>query len=229
MKTAVIFGGTSGIGYGIARILCKDHNTYILGRTDHYDLGCHPNVTYMKYDALSQDIPMIDADEIYITMGTGGLDYFEENTLEYIDRVIDLNCKVPIKIIKHYYDKIKSGETKCCIITSICGFVSSPLYSVYSASKAGLRYFIEGVNIELGKNKILNVAPGYIEGTSFRGDLTEFDKIKPLCKTIISELCNNNDLYIPEYDNVYKDVINRYIDDFRKFGEESLRYKLRKK
>ena len=45
-------------------------------------------------------------------------------------------------------------------------------------------------------------------------------------KTILSEMEKRNDLYIPQYDEVYKEVLRRYHDDFRKEGSHSYDYKL---
>jgi NADP-dependent 3-hydroxy acid dehydrogenase YdfG len=51
----------------------------------------------------------------------------------------------------------------CGIMVSIAGFMSSPFFSVYGATKAALKIFIESVNVELIKsgtsNRILNISP----------------------------------------------------------------------
>ena len=52
-----------------------------------------------------------------------------------------------------------------------CGLYVFSFFSVYGASKAALKIFIESVNVELKKsgtdNRILNVSPGRINGTNF--------------------------------------------------------------
>ena len=66
-----------------------------------------------------------------------------------------------------------------------------------------------------------------MEFTCFNHDKTNLPVITPLGKEIICHLDNKNDLYIPDYDSVYKDVLSRYHDDFRKEVLHSYEYKIR--
>ena len=56
---------------------------------------------------------------------------------------------------------------------SISGWMSSPLTSVYAASKAAVVRFVESVNIELEvsgtENRILDVSPASFRGSRFYG------------------------------------------------------------
>ena len=51
--------------------------------------------------------------------------------------------------------------------------------------------------------------------------------LRGLTIDIIQQLESKNDLYIPQYDETFKDVLQRYYDDFRKEGEHSYEYKLK--
>ena len=119
-------------------------------------------------------------------------------------------------------------------MVSIAGYLSSPFYSVYAASKAALRIFIESVNTELTKagtaHRILNVSPGSIRGTRFNGaSHTQLDLLLPLATEIFSHLEANDDLFIPKYDEVYHAVLDRYHADFRREGLHSYDYKMQTK
>lgn len=115
-------------------------------------------------------------------------------------------------------------------MVSIAGWMSSPFFAVYGATKAALKIFIESVNVELRKagttNQILNVSPGSIKGTSFNAGKTDLSKLQGLARDIISYIEAKADLFIPQYDEVYKEVLRRYAEDFRKEGEHSYEYKL---
>ena len=80
--------------------------------------------------------------------------------------------------------------------------------------KASLKIFIESVNVELekagSKNKIMNVSPGSIKGTSFNKGRTDLDVTRPLAIEIIEHLNAGDDLFIPKYEEVFKEVLNRY-------------------
>jgi short-subunit dehydrogenase len=108
--------------------------------------------------------------------------------------------------------------------------MSSPFFSVYGATKAALKIFIESVNVELEKagsnNRVLNVSPGSIKGTSFNNGQTDLSVLEELGKTILFEMEKKSDLYIPQYDTIYKEVLQRYHEDFRKEGCHSYDYKL---
>ena len=114
-------------------------------------------------------------------------------------------------------------------MVSIAGFMSSPFFSVYGASKAALKIFIESVNVELLKagttNRILNVSPGSIKGTSFYNKETQLDSLKQITNEIIYHTESKHDLFIPQYDTIFKNVLERYNSDFRAEGIHSYEYK----
>ena len=118
----------------------------------------------------------------------------------------------------------------CGVMVSIAGWMSSPLFSVYGATKAALKIFIESVNVELEKagttNRILNVSPGSIKGTSFNNGATDISLLSDITMEILVHLESKDDVFIPKYDEVFKEVLNRYYTDFRKEGIHSYEYKL---
>ena len=108
--------------------------------------------------------------------------------------------------------------------------MSSPFFSIYAATKAALKVFIESVNVELLKagstNQILNVSPGSLKGTSFTNGKTDLSVTAPMTQAIIAEMEKKSDLFIPQYEEVFKTVLQRYQDDFRKEEAHSYDYKL---
>lgn len=95
---------------------------------------------------------------------------------------------------------------------------------------ASLKIFIESVNVELKKNgsnnRILNVSPGSLKGTSFSADKTDLSITAPLADAIIEHLEARDDLFIPRYEEIFKHVLARYAEDFRAEGEHSYEYKI---
>lgn len=86
------------------------------------------------------------------------------------------------------------------------------------------------MNVELEKhgteNRILNVSPGSIKGTSFNDGKTDLSQTSPLASEIIERMMNHEDLFIPQYEEVFSNVLNRYHTDFRKEGRHSYDYKI---
>jgi glycerol-3-phosphate cytidylyltransferase len=118
----------------------------------------------------------------------------------------------------------------CAVMGSIAGLVSSPLFSLYAATKAAICRLTESLNIELEKsgtdNRILNVSPGSIKGTRFNGGDNDLTQTSLLAKEIIKRMYCHSTLYIPQYEEVFKGVIDRYHTDPHQYGMDSYEYKM---
>jgi short-subunit dehydrogenase len=189
-----------------------------------------------EFDLSSSDFSFFDrfkdVDTLMITAGFGRLALFEDLTEEYIINSMSVNATAVMRLVHRFYDHIASAnDFYCGVMVSIAGFMSSPFFSVYGASKAALKIFIESVNVELEKNgttnRILNVSPGSIKGTSFNQGKTELSQTQALANEIIGHLETKSDLFIPQYDEIYKQVLDRYHTDFRAEGRHSYEYKMK--
>ena len=187
------------------------------------------------FDLMSEDYSFFnrftDIDSLMITAGFGKLALFKDLDEQYIINSFHVNTIASIRIIKHFYEKLLSDKDFYCgVMVSISGFMSSPFFSIYGATKAALKIFIESVNVELEKagsnNRILNVSPGSIKGTSFNQGKTDLQLTQSLANEIIVHLENKDDLFIPQYEEIFKEVLRRYHEDFRAEGSHSYDYKL---
>ena len=165
-----------------------------------------------------------------ITAGFGKLALFKDVPESYIASSFAVNSVAPIRLVHHFMEKLQSAEDFYCgVMVSIAGFMSSPFFAVYGATKAALKIFIESVNVELEKNgssnRILNVSPGSLKGTSFTNGKTDLSITAPMANAIIEHLEAKDDLFIPQYEEVFKHVLARYYDDFRAEGIHSYEYK----
>lgn len=235
----LIVGGANGIGLSIAqefvhKIECK--KIYIVDKSPLDKRFAHEKISSFQFDLTNDNYSFfnqfMDIDAIMITAGFGKLALFKDINEKYIIDSFNVNTLASIRLIKHFYQKIQTNKNFYCgVMVSIAGFMSSPLFSVYGATKAALKIFIESVNIELKKtgsnNCILNVSPGYIKGTNFNNKGTDLTLTAPLAKEIILHLENKDDLYIPQYEEIFKEVLNRYYQDFRAEGEHSFDYKIK--
>lgn len=238
MKKILIVGGANGIGLAMAMQLAKRDNTekiYIVDKAELAEEYRNKKIQCFQFDLTNSDYSLFDKftdiDGLIITAGFGRLALFKDVPEEMIATYFNVNTIPVIRIIKHFYDKLMGkNDFYCGVMVSIAGFMSSPFFSLYGATKAALKIFIESVNVELEKcgssNRILNISPGSIKGTSFNGGATDLSETEGLATDIIQHIEDKDDLYIPRYDEVFHEVLERYHADFRKEGLHSYEYKL---
>ncbi len=244
LKRILIVGGTSGIGLAIAQELLGRgaEQIYLLGKEPpclhEIDASLRDkfqkHTTYVYVNLAEENYAFFerhqDVDALIITAGFGRVAPFESLTSKEIENLIKVNELAAIQIIHRYYAKINSENPfYCAIMGSIAGHVASPLFSVYGASKFGVCSFIENINIELEmngcQNRILDISPGVIKGTRFSHTSNDLLQLMPLASEIVERMLKRERLYIPNYEEIYKDVIDRYRNDVEAYGRESYAYK----
>lgn len=240
MKKAVVIGGSNGIGLAICKQLIQSgyyvHVLDVVG-PESEAFGVETEYEYHFFNMLDMDHTLLeklsndtDVKLVMVTAGIGRVAEFEKLHSVEIAKTVEINLKALLGVIHSFYARIKSEDAFYCgVMGSIAGLVSSPLFSVYAATKAGVCRFVESVNIELEiaglDNRILNVAPGSIKGTKFNGGENDLSHTMSLANEIVERLHAHETLYIPHYDEIYKDVINRYHADGHEYGVHSYQYK----
>ena len=234
---ALVVGGCSGIGLSIVLNLVnkREHDrVYVIDKAifpQEYNNGkVYASVCDLSIGDYSCLSKINDIQALFITAGFGHLMHFQDISESYIKNCFSVNAIAPIQIVRHYYDQILSQKDFFCgIMVSIAGRLSSPLFSVYSATKAALSKFIEAVNVELdvqgSPNRILEVSPGSMKGTGFSGGVSCPKMTADLASEIIKRVYAREELYIPQFEEVFKSVIERYETDAHKYGIESYWYK----
>ena len=238
MKIALVVGGANGIGLSIATELAGRpdiEKVYIVDKAPISEEYANEKFEHYQFDLTQEDYSIFDKfhdiDTLMITAGFGRLALFKDVEENMISLSFNVNTIPVMRIIKRFYNKLESQKDFYCgVMVSIAGFMSSPFFSIYAATKAALKVFIESVNVELLKagstNQILNVSPGSLKGTSFTNGNTDLSVTAPMAQAIISEMEKKNDIFIPQYEEIYKTVLQRYQTDFRKEGAHSYDYKL---
>ena len=238
MKRMLVVGGANGIGLAIALEMAGRDTTekvYVVDKAQLQPEYYHSKISSFQFDLTSDDYSFFDQfddiDSLMITAGFGKLALFKDIPEQHIIDSFNVNTIPVLRLIKRFYQKLEAKDDFYCgVMDSIAGWMSSPFFAVYGATKAALKIFIESVNVELLKagttNQILNVSPGTIKGTGFYAGKTHLEDLKDLSFDIISHLEAKDDLYIPKYKEVFKEVLQRYHDDFRKEGMHSYDYKM---
>ena len=238
MKRILVVGGANGIGLSIATELALRDGTekvYIVDKAPLAEEHQRENIESFEFDLTQSDYSLFDhftdIDGLIITAGFGRLSLFRDIPEQHIMDSFNVNTIPVMRLIKRFYPKLESNnDFYCAVMVSIAGFMSSPFFAIYGATKAALKIFIESVNVELEKsgttNRILNVSPGSIKGTSFNAGKTDLSQTRQLAQEIIAHTEAKDDLFIPLYDEVFHQVLERYHTDFRAEGRHSYDYKV---
>ena len=178
-KTAVITGGTTGIGLATAKLFINEGARVIVtGRTAatiksaQAELG--DNAIVVRSDATS--FPDMDAlaakvketfgklDVLFVNAGYGQFIPFESVTEEVYDEMLNLNAKGPYFIVQKLVPLMPEGSS-VVFTTSIANVKAVAPLSAYGAAKAALRSITRSLASELSPRgiRVNAVSPGPIE------------------------------------------------------------------
>lgn len=162
-KTAVITGGTSGIGLASARrFVAEGAFTYIFGRR-RAELDAAVEAIGERAKGVQGDISNADdldrlfaavaadrgtIDVLFANAGLGNVAPLGSITAEQFDQVFDVNVKGTLFTVQKALPLLKPGGS--IILTgSTTGSTGTASFSVYSASKAAIRNFARSWAVDL--------------------------------------------------------------------------------
>ena len=196
MKTALVTGGSRGIGRAIALDLSKSFNI-IVGYSSSKDSGEEVASEIVKSGgkATALEIDVTNAESIENAFRTiekeyGGVDVLvnnagitkdnilprlkEDDWTDVIDTNLSGSFRTSQRAIKHM---MKSKWGRIVYISSIVGMMGNQGQANYAASKAGLIGLSKSIAKEMGSRNITSnvIAPGYID-TDMTAFLTDEQK-----------------------------------------------------
>ena len=190
-KSALITGGTKGIGYGIAEALLKEGiNVAITGRTKATAEKAAKELNSKGNDraqaiGLEADVRSYESQQkaveeavsifgnLDIVIANAGLGHFgsvEDITIEEWKETIDTNLSGPFYSLKASVDQLKKNKGYFISISSLAGTNFFKGGSAYNASKFGLTGFTQAAMLDLREHgvKVSTIMPGSV-ATHFAG------------------------------------------------------------
>lgn len=165
-KTALITGGTSGIGKELAKLFAKDHYNLIIVARDQVeldDIASELGTSGIQVETISKDLSSMDdafalcqelsdrqIDVLVNDAGQGLYGLFKDNDIERELDIIHLNICATIILTKHVVKQMTArGEGKILNLGSVAGKLPGPWQAVYHATKAFVLSFTTAIREEL--------------------------------------------------------------------------------
>lgn len=228
-KISVITGGTTGLGFELAKKLLYDgHNVCVIARhsSKKFDglLQVFPNnLKFFQQDIVNDEEIGKIAKQIcseyeieYLINNAGKIEVgdFQNNTLDKIKRVFESNVIGTIIITRNFLPFMKKANAgKVVIVNSSAGLLGKAQESIYCAAKFAQRGYLNALKEELKstKIKVLGCYPGGMN-TEFYDNLRDYapksvtDKfMKP--DAVADIICEN--LYHCDSLNISEIIIER--------------------
>jgi len=145
----LITGSTRGIGLEVAEHLRKDgHEVHTHGRTS----GTIASDLTLPGSALVL-ISYIKSNDIDVFINNAAI--IDNPGTSFIDDLLDVNFTIPIRIITEVYNKFyERGHGIIVNINSICCLNPSANNLYYTATKMGMRGFIQSLSISSAKTDV---------------------------------------------------------------------------
>jgi uncharacterized oxidoreductase len=190
-KTVLITGGTSGIGFELAKQLLQRGNTVVVTGRDQQKLdaakralaGVHifksdvsdPDAIAALHASVLAQFPALDT----LINNAGvmrNLNFNQTRDLNDVTREIEINLNGPVRMVQQFLPHLKTRKGALIVnVSSGLAFVPFPASPVYCATKAAIHSFTQSLRVQLEDAGIVVVelAPPAVETPLLRGEFAE--------------------------------------------------------
>jgi 3-hydroxy acid dehydrogenase/malonic semialdehyde reductase len=185
METALVTGATSGIGYAIAEALARSGRRVLaLGRQQDAltRLAATPNIVPTPVDILDRSAlaACLRNEAIDVLVNNAGimppLTPFDETDVDSIDAVIGVNLNAGVYLTRLVAPGMRERRRGHIFFTgSTAGRAAFPNLAVYSATKAAIAAFAEGLRLDLAPHRVrvTEIVAGRTETNLYKSLLSE--------------------------------------------------------
>ncbi|MEM6767249.1 MAG: SDR family NAD(P)-dependent oxidoreductase [Bacteroidota bacterium] len=218
IKTVLITGGSSGIGYAVSEYFARSGYQLIWASWSQEELNQARAQLLADFPDVQLQIKAIDlslekapeelfewtqenqwkVDVLINNAGFGTYGFLQETDMEKEVSMINLHILCTYKLTRLFLDKmLQRNEGTIINISSNSSFQPIPKLNTYASTKAFVRHFTRGLNEELkiagSKVKALCVCPAAVSDTPFRksGKLDKIQTYDGLVTTTVAEVAGD--------------------------------------
>ncbi len=183
MKTALVTGGSRGIGRSIVKKFVADgyfvYFTYNRGVDEAHklmlDMGEDKALAVQCASGVDEHIDqlydkiMASHEKLDVLVNNAGItqdNWFALMSMDQFENVLDTNLMGAVKMTKKFIKKMVSQKSGVVVnMSSIGGIMAPEGQTNYATSKAGLIAFTKSLAREMGKHnvRVVSVAPGFVK------------------------------------------------------------------
>ena len=193
-RTILITGGTSGIGFELARRLLERGNTVVVTGRDEAKLAA-TRVALPGVHAITSDVTdpasiaalhariVTDFPDLSVLVNNAGIMRkidLQDPAVDADDllREITTNVQGPLRMVQQFLPMLKARPASAIVnVSSGLAYVPLAIAPVYSATKAAMHSYSQSLRLQLRDTRVtvVEIAPPGTETPLFRGDFTEQD------------------------------------------------------
>jgi len=177
MKTYIVIGGSSGIGFALVNLLLNSNNVINISRTKPNINNA--NLTHFTCDALKNELPKIThADGLIYCPGSINLKPFERLNIEDFKHDFEINVLGAVKAIQTYLPILKKGVNSSIVLFStVATALGMPFHTSIATSKSGIEGLVKSLAAELAPNIRINAIAPTVTNTPLASKLLRNDRM----------------------------------------------------
>jgi NAD(P)-dependent dehydrogenase (short-subunit alcohol dehydrogenase family) len=191
-RQALITGGTSGIGYGIATAMADaGYKVTATGLTDEQvaTMPGHPHISAVRLDVTSAEsvaAVLAPFDQLAALINCAGVIFRDgaEYNIEIFQKVLDVNLTGTMRMCVGAHAKLASAQGAIVNTASMLSLFGGPAIPAYTASKGGVAQLTKALAVAWAPDgiRVNAIAPGWIATALTRGLVEDEDRSAAILK-----------------------------------------------
>lgn len=178
MKTAVIIGGSRGIGNAIVKTLLHEFNVINISRNSPENK--HPNLSHFSCNILEDELPELEhVDVLIYCPGSINLKPISRLTENDFKDDFEINVLGAVKVIQKYLPNLRtSNQPNILLFSTVAVKLGMPFHASIAAAKGAVEGLVKSLAAELAPKIRVNAIAPTVTDTELAAKLLRNDKMK---------------------------------------------------